>query len=212
MAFYNLKGKTEGVFKIKTTQGKESYSVWDNTNRRFMRDGNMTDNEGTEHPVQDTKYIKADDFTRMFPSMNKNNKVRWEVIVDNEELTWEAPRSVDQALNGCIANVTAMGQSPMMVEYKWSKTGEGLSTRYTVVIHNQTAETPSTTPSSAIELNISTPSVPVEKVELTEIETSVVGAIKGQGNNFTFDQLKDTFLKYNITEERAKTIYEQELK
>jgi len=211
MAFYNLKGKTEGVFKIKTTQGKESYSVWDNNNRRFMRDGHMTDNEGTEHPVQDTKYIKADDFNRMFPNMNKNNKVRWEIIVNDEELTWEAPRSVDQALNGCIANVTAMGQSPMMVDYKWSKTGEGLSTRYQVQIHNQSAETPSTTAVPQIEVDIGTP-VATEKVELNEIEASVVKAIGGQGSNFTFDQLKDTFLKYNITEERAKQIYEQELK
>jgi len=209
MAFYNTKGLTEGVFKIKTTSGKDSYSIWDNSNRTFLRDGFVTDVDGNQHQVKETKFIKAEEFTRLFPNMNKNNKVRWEVIVDNEEKTWDAPKSVDQALNGCIANVTAMGQNPLMVDYKWSKTGEGLQTRYNVVIHNATAETPTPTETPNIEVNV--PSV-TEEIVINDTEKQIVDAIKGQGNGFTFDQLKDTFAKYNITEDRAKQIYEQELK
>jgi hypothetical protein len=207
MAFYSTKGLTEGIFKIKTTSGKESYSVWDNSNRTFLRDGNITDVDGIVHPVKDTKFIKAEDFKRLFPNMNKNNKVRWEIIIDSEEKTWEAPRSVDQALNGCIANVTAMGQNPVLVDYKWSKTGEGLSTRYQVQIHSAT--TPTTSPEVKIE--VGTPAI-VEEIVLSDTETQIVNAIIGQGDGFTFDQLKDTFAKYNIAEDRAKQIYEQELK
>lgn len=208
MAFYSIKGKTEGVFKIQNTNGKDSYSVWDNNNKRFLRDGNMTDSEGNEHNVQDTKFIKRDDFIKLFPHMNKNNKVRWEVIVDGEVLTWEAPRSVDQGLSGCIANVIAMGQNPQLVEYKWSKTGQGLQTRYTVVLAGGES-TPADAPNIIGGEEIIIPS---EKIEISETEKQVVNAIKQQGQSFGFEQLKDTFLKYDISEERAKKIYEQELK
>jgi len=208
MAFYSIKGKTEGVFKIQNTNGKDSYSVWDNNNKRFLRDGNMTDSEGNEYNVQDTKFIKRDDFIKLFPHMNKNNKVRWEVIVDGEVLTWEAPRSVDQGLSGCIANVIAMGQNPQLVEYKWSKTGQGLQTRYTVVLAGGES-TPADAPNIIGEEEIIIPS---EKIEISETEKQVVNAIKQQGQSFGFEQLKDTFLKYDISEERAKKIYEQELK
>jgi len=218
MAFLNLKGKTEVVFKLANLNFTDDYSVWDNSSRKFIRDGQIVDIEGNTHDVKETKYIKKDEFTRLFPNMNKNSKVRRTVIVDGEELSWSMPITADKALHACIANVLAMGQRPELVEYKWFKEGEGLQTRHNVVVNmtetlSTQQPTTATTP-TAISPTATAPTAvaPLSTVTLNATEKQIVDAIKAQGGTHTFDQVVNIFRKYNITDERAQQIFDGELK
>lgn len=206
MTFFIMRDKTEVVFRIREMIGNPVYSVWDNSARKFIRTGIMKDIEGNDVNVEDSKFIKREDFKKLFPNMNKNNKVRWKVVIDEEEFDWEMPITADRFLNGCIANVQAMGQKPLLVEYKLTKTGEKLATRYKVVINN----TEDISERIKIRLNIDEEQVK-EGIALTDTEKKIVTAIKEQGINLTFEQVKDTFLTYNVQEDRAKQIFEQEI-
>jgi len=206
MTFFIMRDKTEVVFRIREMSGTPTYSVWDNSTRKFLRTGTIKDINGEEVNVEESKFIKAEDFKKLFPNMNKNNKVRWKVVVNEEEFDWEMPITADRFLNGCIANVQAMGNKPMLVEYKLTKTGEKLATRYNVIINDTTGISEPV----KIKLNIDE-SIVKDEIVLTDLEKKIVTAIKGQGINLTFDQIKDTFLTYNIPEDRAKQIFKQEI-
>jgi hypothetical protein len=213
MTFLNLKGKTEQVFKLLDLNFAEDYSVWDNSSKTFMRDGQVMDVDGNPHDVKETKWIKKDEFMRMFPHMNKNNKVKRKVIVDGEEFDWSMPITADRALHACIANVIAMGQRPELVEYKWSKEGEGLATRHNIVVNTVATPAVDGTPQASLpQAVIPQLATPKPTMTLNATEKQIVDAIKGQGETHTFEQVVNIFRKYNIPDDRAQEIFDGELK
>ena len=209
----DLRGKTEVIYGLMDENSKDSYSVWDKTNRTFIRTGQIPDKDGRMMDVGETRYISRDTFEKMFPDYNKNNKVRRTVIMDGEPFDWDMPISVNKDIMQIIATLRGMEKSPLSVKYKTSWAGEGLSKRYTTILFNEGKQTEVAPISIGGE-------VPVEKVEdklaLSENEKTLIDAIKTEATKrnvsmFTFEQLKDNFIKSGVEEPRAKILYEQYL-
>jgi len=201
---------------------KETYSVWNTAENKFIKDGQLVDSNGKAHELKETKFIPATDFKTLFPGCNKNNKIERIVMINGEEVTYPMPKSVSDQIEVLIGVLKSQGISIEGVSFKVSKTGTGLGTRYTVVMGSST---PASTPSP--QTQIAAPAVVVEEVvvdtpsETTAVnreplvldttEQQLVDALKASataaGIKYNFEQVKPNFDKYNIAEDRAKLIW-----
>jgi hypothetical protein len=209
-------------FQLRDLSKKESYTVWNNNTSEFHREGQLTDMEGNVHELNETKFMKADEFKRLFPGCNKNNKIERMVIIDGQEFTYPMPKSVDDQVEQTIAILNSTGINALQATFKVSKTGSGLSTRYQVAMGGQSTPvaTPSPQPTQdsmpivVEEINATVESETTanrEPLVLTETEQQLVNALleqsKTAGRTFNFDEVKPTFIKYDITEDRAKLVW-----
>jgi hypothetical protein len=214
------------LFSLKDLAKKETYSVWDNNTREFIKDGQIIDKDGITHELKETKYMVADNFKVSFPGCNKNNKIERTIVINNEEFTYPMPKSVDTQIEQTIATLNAMGTNALTVQFRVNKEGTGLATRYTVVIGGKkdapnpapvTPPSPQTQSQPVIveEVVVDTPSettaVNREQLVLTTTEQQLVDVIiesaTKAGRTFTFEEVKQNFLKYNIAEDRAMLVW-----
>ena len=120
-----IRMKPEFIFGITDFNEKEDYSVWDNIEKKFIRDGEIVDIDGKVVPVQETRYIARAEFDRLFPNKGKKNAVHREVLIDGEIYTWAMPITVNTKLKALVATITGMGQDARTVQFKLLKTGTG---------------------------------------------------------------------------------------
>lgn len=209
-----IREQPEFAFKLVDYNEKEDYAVWDVNAKTFLRSGQMIDFEGKTHELKETKFMPGEQFKKLFPGKAKSNRINREVIINEEQFTYGMPITVNNLLKQQIAAINAMGQNPLAFEFKVKRTGEGLKTRYEVSIANSQQS------SSSQPVTISTQSQAgetrnTEQIVLTDVESQLVSAIRQkqieEGRIYTFDQVKDNFIRYNITEARAKNIFVQEL-
>jgi hypothetical protein len=205
--------KTELKLQLCDLNSKEDYSVWDNTAKTFIREGQLTDIEGKVHELTATRWMPKVEFERLFPNKGKANKVLREVMVDGEIFTYSMPISVDTGIKQNIATITALGGNPLAQIFVIKKTGQGLQTRYEVTL-DTTPQAPQ--PQVQAQPIAVTPQVtPQEEIVLNDVEKQLVDSIKAKatemGVKFTFDQVKENFVKYNVTLERAQQVFNQEL-
>jgi len=211
------------IFQLVDKSKRESYSLWDKTQKEFIKEGQVIDINGKTHELKETKWLKTKDFETLLPGFNRNNKTDRTVIINGEEFTYPMPKSVDEGVEGIISTLTAAGIEPVGVNFLVSKTGTLLSTRYKVVMGG--AETPTTTPSpqttvsiqpvvveeTVIDTTSETTAVNKEPLVLTETEQQLVDALTESsvkaGRKYMFDEVKEHFLKRNILEERAKLVW-----
>ena len=210
------------TFSLRDLAKKETYSVWDNNTREFIKDGQIVDKDGISHELKETKFMKAENFKVSFPGCNKNNKIERIVVIDNEEFTYPMPKSVDTQIEQTIATLNATGINALTVKFLVSKEGVGLNTRYTVAVGgNNATPTPSPSPQTqtspvvveevVANTQAETTAVNREQLVLDTTEQQLVDILKESatkaGRTFTFEEVKQNFLKYNIAEDRAKLIW-----
>ena len=204
MLYLNMKNRNEIVFRLVDQNAKETYSVWDINNRKWLRnDDPVVSNDGRTLPARDTQYIKQTEFAENFPNFRKNKKMERKVIFEGEEQIYPMPVTANVELEKVMAVVRGTGKDPMTETYKVIKTGIGIATRYTVELANRPVE---------VGINIDTPAPEVMQIQLNETEQKLVDAIKKMGQKYSFEQVKGNFTKYEVPEDRAKQIYEVYLK
>lgn len=135
----NANGESEMIFSPTTKEGIETFSVWDNVEKKFYREGSsLTTSTGTQ---QVTKFIKLseDDKKRYARSL----KVVREIFFEGNKVLYSFPVGVDAELVGAMKNVEATSNNPFDYEYRVVKTGTGIHTRYTVSIAGKKGVAPS---------------------------------------------------------------------
>lgn len=212
--------KPELRIQLCDLNSKEDYAIWDNIAKAFIREGQMTDINGNVHELTATKFMPGKQFDELFPNKGKVNKVLRDVVIDGQVFTYAMPRTVDTEIKRNIATITAMGGNTLVQTFLIKKTGAGLSTRYTVELEAPptapvTAQIPQAQPVVESQPLVVTTETVVKAEPMTDVEKTIVDAIKAKatemGTKFTFDQVKENFVKYNVTEERAKQIFDVEL-
>lgn len=187
---------------------KEDFMIWDNTTKQFIRTGTIKDVNGREIPIDQTRWLKKEDFDKNFPNMQRSTKINREVLVDGEVYTYGMPKSVDNQIEQQCATLRAMGQNVLANKFKINKSGIGLQTRYSVVVVGNSPQ-PTTAQPVAIDINAQGETTPANTIQLSDIEQQLVGAIQSKlnGTKVPFEAVKDNFLKYNVPEERAMEVY-----
>jgi hypothetical protein len=165
---------TEMNFKLKDLAVEEDYKIWDNSTKTFLQRGMiLTGTDGIQYPVENTKFMKAIDFTAKFPQKAKKNQYIRHIIIGNEEKRFGFNKTSNDFLNQLIGSVTNMGSSPLAVTYKLQKAGIGLATTYTMSI----APMNQTQAPQVPQFNMSIQQAPLV---LTPVETNFLTAYKQQ--------------------------------
>ena len=133
--FYRLSQVPAGgaiIFQPLATEGREEFMVWDNNQRKFIRSGNINGADGRTHQLEDIKWMKREEFMRIFPNFAKSRKFRWEARVDNVDYDMSFPVSVNGLLSQQINIVRQLGKNPLAFQYILRREGTGLQTRWNV--------------------------------------------------------------------------------
>ena len=148
MAFYKLNsGQHEFLFQLANLEVREDFAVWDNTNKRFLRQVEGVNN------IDDLKFMKADLFAQRYPKFRKVSQYIRSILVfsliNASPKSMEGNESLRQAYEQCdfgfkksandqiideIRNRQQLGRDPLDYTFKYRKTGAGLATTHVVVV------------------------------------------------------------------------------
>lgn len=177
----------------------EDFSVWDNTNRRFMRNGmlkNQVGYQGNEISVEDAKWLKKIEWiTRYGDTYRRATQYIYEVKVGDDEYKIGFTKSIHDAIQEKVSTLKEAGSDYHNYEFTVSTNGKsGLEKRYEVkMAKTGLASSPEE-------------SEKVASLNLTDAENKVVEAAKSLGN--VNEQAFITFAsQQNIGEDRAREIY-----
>lgn len=130
MVFYKMSGQ-EMVFQLVDNNVREDFALWDNTNKRFIRQL-----EGVAD-INDIKFMKQDLFQQRYPSLRKNTRyIRGIVVYDSQQPTqylFGFKKTANDDLNKFITNQRNIGINPLEILLKLRKTGIGIDTTYSIV-------------------------------------------------------------------------------
>jgi len=156
------------VIQPLTLEGVERFQLWDNTEKKYVREGEeITVEAGT---VKLDKYIKLTDEEKT--RYGRDFKIVRNVVYDGEEYEYALPPTVNEKLETVMDTVKEMGENPFTYEYVVSrkKTGDQpFDMEYTVTLAQSQKER---AVQPEIELEIE------ENENLSPRERKVVEAIK----------------------------------
>lgn len=128
--FYKMLGQ-EMVFQLLNLECKEDFSLWDDTNKRYVRQL-----EGVAN-MNDIKFMKQDLFKQKYSSMRKSTQyVRDIVVYDSNTPTqylFGFKKTANDDLNKAIANDLNLGGDPRTILFRLRKTGQGKATTYAII-------------------------------------------------------------------------------
>jgi len=227
-----IRQKNEIIFSLLSQEGREDYSVWDNTKKTFLREGKITGTDGNEYDVKQTQFIARQRFNELFPNMGKMVRFNYEVLIDGQEYIFPVPKTVATQIDQIVQTAITMGGSYKDLKLKLVREGTGLQTRYTVTVYNDNAPPQQSTQPLSVNLQQTqgeekTPvnslitgqasgnKVASSPIQLSEHEQRVVDAIKQsmkdngiQPQDLKYDQIKDILLEQNIPENRGLDIFQ----
>lgn len=206
-----MKNKPEIVFSLVEEGFRENFSIWVKNMGTFVREGTLADKDGKVNDIKALKFMKKEKFSEHYPypDFSRQTTYDYKVLIDGEEYMLPMKSTAKMQLEQIIGTLKATGQNPLTTKFKLSYTGTGISRRYKVEIVANSSQ-----PQLNITLpqqQVSVPTKPIVILPLTEIETQLVNYIKANHPTIEFEQVKDSFLKYNITEDRARAIFKQEM-
>lgn len=132
MVFYKP-ADNEFFFQLANLETKEDFSIWDNTDKRFIRQ--MPDVQNFD----DLKFMKLGLFQQRYPDMRKVTQyVReiWVIGTDGnpQQYFFGFKKSANDQLEGEIRHLRGTNRDPMSYNFKYRKTGSGLATTHVVVL------------------------------------------------------------------------------
>ena len=133
MAFYKLQqGQHEFTFQFVNLDVREDFSLWDNINKKFIRQV-----EGV-NDINDLKFMQKDLFTQRYPSFRKVSQYIREIVVDvagvSTQYLFGFKKSANDQIIEEIRGRQQLGKDPLAYTYKYRKTGEGINTTHVVVL------------------------------------------------------------------------------
>jgi hypothetical protein len=133
MAWYKMQqGQTEFLFQLVNMEVREDFSIWDNINKRFIRQVESVNN------FDDLKFMKRELFAEKYPNYGKKTQFIREIIVNQGGISTqysfgfgiEANRQINDEINNIV---NLQRKDPLAFQFKFRKTGHGLSTISVVV-------------------------------------------------------------------------------
>lgn len=194
----------EMVFQPTTKDGLENFSIWDNADKKFLReDTPITIESG---PTTVTKYIKLSDNDKK--RFTRNVKVIREIIFNGQKYVYGFPMSVDKQLVTIMRSIEAVGANPLDSVFKIVKEQDPnnkILTSYEVSVVGKNSPK---LPEPEIDLDD-------DKVTATETELQYLNAIKKKYPDYSsrapsvWSELLSK--KINITLERANVLVNEYL-
>ena len=167
MPFYKMQeGQHEFTFQLADLNVREDFSIWDNTNKIFLRQV-----EGV-NDINDLKFMQRDLFAQRYPNFRKVSQYIRELIItlnDTPTLySFGFKKSANDQIVDEIRNRQQLGKDPLDYTFKYRKTGSGLATTHVVVLMNEIGK-----PQGVLQPNLSpqpqqrelTPSLPQKPLE-----------------------------------------------
>ena len=118
-------------FQLVNEQVKEDFSLWDDINKKFIRQLDGVAN------MDDIKFMKQDLFMQRYPGLRKHTQYIREIIVyDAQQPTqylFGFKKTANDDLNKAIATNRNLGINPLEVLYNLRKTGQGITTIYQII-------------------------------------------------------------------------------
>lgn len=203
----------ELTFQLVNLEEYKNYSVWDDTNKVFLKKGmTMTADDGEQKKdfnVEDTEFIKTDIFNAVFKGMRRSTVFNRLVVINGQEYWFSFKKTANDELKKLIESDKARGLNPLENQYKMSKEGEGKKVRYSVVISGKASLVKDAKPSVQTSFNLSSITM-AQPQGLTETEKALIQAIKNQIPkehwNATTIMTAATQYKIPMTNERAKEL------
>ena len=131
MSFYKMLGM-EMSFQIVDERVREEFALWDNINKKFIRQIEGVNN------INDIKFMKQELFMQRYPSLRKNTQyVRDIVVYEGQQPTqylFGFKKTANDDLNKAIQNNRNVGINPLDLIYKLRKTGQGITTTYSILV------------------------------------------------------------------------------
>jgi hypothetical protein len=168
-------GKMEGnemIFKLKDLKETEDYKIWDNDEKKWYKANDIITAKTNEKiEAIKTKFMNADTFDKFFPHKRRNTQYIRTIIVNGEEKRFGFKSTATKELKKAIQTVQGLGQDPLNVHYKMTKSGEGLKTRYEIVITQA--------PTTQVNLNLNLGLTPnIQPTPLTDVEKQFMQVFK----------------------------------
>jgi len=133
MAFYKMQqGQNEFLFQLADLQVREDFAVWDNTQKRFLRQIDGVVN------MDDLKYMNKELFQQRYPNMRKVTQYLRDIVVTIDGTLTQYGFGFKKSANDQIVEEIrirqSLGKDPLAYTYKYRKTGTGLATNHVVVV------------------------------------------------------------------------------
>ena len=201
MVWYNLSQLKDGdelEFQPKSVEGKEKFSIWDNKNKTYIKEGSMLDTEKGMQQVN--KYIKLSDDEKKF--FGRKPAFTRRVLIKGEDTWINIAVMAEKALRDQMATVSTLGKEPLAFTYILKKMGAGLLTRYAIRIGKE----------AGMPDDVKLDKVVVSKLDLTEMEKTYLKALQDyvtypKAKDYTNEERVSVFVqKLGLTEDRARRI------
>ena len=175
MPFYKMQqGQNEFFFQLVDLSVREDFSIWDNTQKRFLRQIEGVNN------IDDLKFMKRELFAQRYPNFGKKSQYIREIIISLNDVPTLysfgfAKTAHDQIIDE-IRNRQQLGKDPLDYTFKYRKTGSGLATTHVVVLMNEVGK-----PSGILNPNLAPlpqqqglpPTIPLKPLESPAIRLEV---------------------------------------
>ena len=137
MSFYKMQsGQTEFLFQLANLEIREDFALWDNNKKGYIRQV-----EGV-NDINDLKFMRYELFTQKYPHLAKRSSFNRDIIINqggiNTLYTFGFHFKDNQQLVQEISNILNLQhKNPLMFNFKYRRTGEGLATIRVVVAMNE---------------------------------------------------------------------------
>ena len=139
MVFYKPTPMADGgvtfPFQIASEIYKESYSVWNETTKQFIRgESILLGSDGAQYPADQTKFFSKAKFSMLFPNMGKSNQYTWNIII-NSAVSYDFgfKKTAHDMLLTCIQNAKGFGVNHLEVSYIYTRSGKGKATEHKII-------------------------------------------------------------------------------
>lgn len=134
MAFYKMQDN-EMTFQLLNEESWEHYSIYDTVKKAFLgKDDVLEGSNGALYIIPQTKTIPKVDFEAMFPHKRKTTTFIRDVAINGEKYAYAFTYGVEKLLKGKITDAKAFGVDCREFRFTLKKTGEGLNTKYMLMV------------------------------------------------------------------------------
>ncbi|KKL21541.1 hypothetical protein LCGC14_2444420 [marine sediment metagenome] len=124
----DMEGGKTFEFQPLSIEGKYTFSIWDNKEKKYLRQGDSITTAAGNQEVNSRIKLTVDEAKRY----RKSNKFVRDVMFDGEDKKVSIAVTADRALRREMDIINQLGEEPLSYTYMMKKEGSGLQTKYFV--------------------------------------------------------------------------------
>lgn len=203
-------------FKLLNLNETEEFTIWkawdkrseiitDSTGNEIkfpVKTGQLMGSDNQLREISEIKFIKKDEFTRLYPSMSKSTSYTRTVLVDGNAMQYNFKISANNKLKEAIDMIQNMGQDPLQTVFEQVfDRNQSAANMYSIKICKATEEMPNQSFSGV-----------KDSLGLTDKEKEFLAAVRSMGGTLELSNFTHTAKINGITSERAKLLFEKAYK